>query len=278
MLPQPIYQTGLVLSGGAAKGYAHLGALTALYEAGFSFDAVSGSSVGAIIGALLADGRHPAEIKEIFDAEKNFSLVKFKWKAPGLLSSSGLRAAIKRHLRAKTFEELQKPLWVAATDLGNGRTHFFNAGELLNPLLASSAIPLLFEPIKYQDRQYVDGGLTNNLPAEVLRPYCHRLLGINVNPVGETGEVAGWMAGIERVLNIAVHNNVAPQIKMLDAYIEPEGMAAFHLFSLDKGQEMFQMGYESATLALQQADQSLLKAIKNPAEAGFKGSGLSNAG
>lgn len=250
MLPQPIYQTGLVLSGGAAKGYAHLGALTALYEAGFSFDAVAGSSVGAIIGALLADGRHPAEIREIFDAEKNFSLVKFKWRAPGLLSSSGLRAALKRHLRAKSFEELQKPLWVTATDLGNGRTHYFHEGELLNPLLASSAIPLLFEPIRYQDRQFVDGGLTNNLPAEILRPHCRQLLGINVNPVGESGEVDGWMASIERVLNIAVHNNVFPQLKLLDAYIEPKGMEAFHLFSLDKGKEMFDMGYESASQLL----------------------------
>lgn len=254
MVLEPIYETGLVLSGGAAKGYAHLGALTALYEAGFSFDAIAGSSVGAIIGALLADGLHPAEIKEIFDKEKNFSLVKFKWRAPGLLSSSGLRSAIKRHLKAKTFEELQKPLWVAATDLGNGRTHYFHQGDLLNPLLASSAIPLLFEPIRFQDRQYVDGGLTNNLPAEVLRPHCRRLLGINVNPVGESGQVEGWMAGIERILNIAVHNNVAPQLSLLDAYIEPAGMEAFHLFSLDKGQEMFAMGYDATTLALQQAE------------------------
>jgi len=247
---KPIFETGLVLSGGAAKGYAHLGALTALYEAGFSFDAIAGSSVGAIIGALLADGKHPAEIKQIFDQEKNFSLVKFKWKAPGLLSSAGLRAAIKRHLKAKNFEELQTPLWVAATDLGNGHTHYFHAGELMSPLLASSAIPLLFEPIKYQNRQYVDGGLTNNLPAAVLRPNCRRLLGINVNPVGESGEVDGWIAGIERILNIAVHNNVAPQLPLLDAYIEPTGMQAFHLFSLDKGQEMFEMGYTEAKRAM----------------------------
>lgn len=251
---EPIFETGLVLSGGAAKGYAHLGALSALYEAGYSFDAIAGSSVGAIIGALLADGKHPAEIKQIFDKEKNFSLVKFKWKAPGLLSSSGLRAAIKRHLKAKTFEELQKPLWVAATDLGNGCTHYFHEGELMNPLLASSAIPLLFEPIKFQNRQYVDGGLTNNLPAAVLRKNCRHLLGINVNPVGETGQVDGWIAGIERILNIAVHNNVAPQIALLDAYIEPKDMQAFHLFSLDKGEEMFEMGYKAAKLAIVSAD------------------------
>lgn len=245
------YATGLVLSGGAAKGYAHLGVLTALYEAGWRFDALAGSSVGAIIGALLADGRHPAEIREIFDKEKNFSLVKFKWKAPGLLSSAGLRAAIKRHLRAKNFDELQTPLWVAATDLGNGNTRYFHEGELLTPLLASSAIPLLFEPVRYLDRQFVDGGLTDNLPVNALVPHCQRLMGVNVNPVGETGEVNSWMEGIERVLNIAIHNNVAPQLGSLSWYIEPEEMMRFHLFSLDKGTEMYDIGYRAAQRALE---------------------------
>ena len=250
------FKTGLVLSGGAAKGYGHLGVLTALYEAGFSFDAIAGTSVGSIIGALLADGKHPAEIKQIFDKEKNFSLVKFKWSAGGLLSSSGLKSALKRHLTAKNFEELHLPLWVTATDLGSGKSIYFKEGELLLPILASCAIPLLFEPIKLNDRTYVDGGLTENLPAAALSGLCERLVGVNVNPVGPVTHVDGWMQSIERVLNIAIHNNVAQSIPLLDLYIEPSEMEKFHLFSLDKGAEMYDIGYAAAQVQLKAMDMS----------------------
>ena len=240
------FKTGLVLSGGAAKGYGHLGVLSAFYEAGFSFDAIAGTSVGAVIGALLADGKHPAEIKEIFDKEKNFSLVKFKWSAGGLLSSTGLKNALKRHITAKNFEELALPLWIAATDLGSGKSVYFNKGELLLPILASCAIPLLFEPIRLNEHLYVDGGLTENLPAAALSGLCERLVGVNVNPVGYVDQVDGWMQSIERVLNIAIHNNVAQSIPLLDVYIEPSQMEKFHLFSIDKGAEMYAIGYQAA--------------------------------
>lgn len=76
-------------------------------------------------------------------------------------------------------------------------------------------------------------------------------MGVNVNPVGETGEVNSWMEGIERVLNIAIHNNVAPQLGSLSWYIEPEEMMRFHLFSLDKGTEMYDIGYRAAQRALE---------------------------
>lgn len=249
------YQRGLVLSGGAAKGYAHLGALAALTDAGYTFDAIAGSSVGSIIGALLADGKHPSEIKTIFNKEKNFSLVKFKFSAASFLSSSGLKAALKRHLSAEHFEDLKTPLWVAATDLSNGKARYFNKGNLLEPILASCAIPLLFEPIRFEEKQYVDGGLTDNLPASPLNGQCRHLTGINVNPVGQIEKVEGWMEGIERVLNIVIHNNVAKSIPMCDLYIEPEKMTRYHLFSLDKGEEMYEVGFTATQDKLKQLEQ-----------------------
>lgn len=245
------YESGLVLSGGAAKGYAHLGVLAALEEAGYRFDALAGSSVGSIIGALLADGKHPAEIKAIFNKEKNFSLVKFKFSAASFLSSSGLKAALKRHLAAQNFEDLKTPLWVAATDLSSGKAHYFSKGPLLEPILASCAIPLLFEPIRFEDKQYVDGGLTDNLPAAALSGACRQITSINVNPVGQIEKVEGWMEGIERVLNIAIHNNVAKSIPMCDLYIEPAAMTGFHLFSVGKGEEMYEVGYTAAKEKIQ---------------------------
>jgi NTE family protein len=97
---------------------------------------------------------------------------------------------------------------------------------------------------------YVDGGLTENLPAAALSGLCERLIGVNVNPVGPVDQVDGWMQSIERVLNIAIHNNVAQSIPLLDLYIVPSQMEKFHLFSLDKGGEMYDIGYQAAQAQL----------------------------
>jgi len=243
--------TGLVLSGGAAKGYAHLGVLQAFFERGWRFDCVAGTSIGAIIGALLAEGRTPADIKSIFDREKNLNLLRFSWQSSGILSQSGLRRALTRHLKARRFEELQLPLFVSTTDLNSGKNQIFSSGDLLPALLASSAIPLLFEPVNIGDRLFIDGGITCNFPAHVLRPGCSRLVGVNVNPVHESGSLDSWLQSLERVLNIAIQSNIQPEIGLCDVYIVPEGMEKFHLFSLGMGDRMYETGYRSALQQLE---------------------------
>ncbi len=244
--------TGLVLSGGAAKGYAHLGVLQALFERGCRFDCVAGTSIGAIIGALLAEGREPADIKKIFDREKNINLLRFSWQNSGILSQSGLKRALTRHLKARRFEELGLPLYVSTTDLNSGKNHVFNSGELIPALLASSAIPLLFEPVNIGNRLFIDGGITCNLPAHLIRHRCSRLVGVNVNPVHETAGADSWLHSVERVLNIAIQSNIESDIGLCDVYIVPDGMEEFHLFSLGMGDRMFETGYNSA---LRQFDQ-----------------------
>lgn len=238
------WKTGLVLSGGAAKGYAHAGVLQALYEAGFSFDVISGASIGAIIGALLAEKNSPADIVRIFDTEKNFNLVKFKFSTTGLLKSDGLKKALERHIKARTFEELPIPLMVAVTELNTGKARYFSKGPLIEVILASCAIPLLFNPIQIGDSFYVDGGLTDNLPVSPINGRCESLVGININPISPVEKVNGFMETVERVMNIAIHNNVAKSIPMLDIYLEPHKMQNYHLFSLNKSKEMYQVGYE----------------------------------
>lgn len=240
------WKTGLVLSGGAAKGYAHAGVLQAMYEAGFSFDVISGASIGSIIGALLAEGNSPSDIVRIFDAEKNFNLVKFKFSATGLLKSDGLKKALEKHIKARTFEELPIPLMVAVTELNTGKARYFSKGPLIEVILASCAIPLLFAPIQIGDNYYVDGGLTDNLPASPISGQCENLVGININPISPVEKVNGFMETVERVMNIAIHNNVAKSIPMLDIYLEPHKMQNYHLFSLDKSKEMYDIGYEYA--------------------------------
>jgi NTE family protein len=143
-------------------------------------------------------------------------------------------------------------LFVSTTDLNSGRNRIFSSGDLIPALLASSAIPMLFEPVNIDNRLFIDGGITCNFPAHVLRSACNRLVGVNVNPVHESGATDSWLQSLERVLNIAIQSNIEPEIGLCDVYVVPEGMQEFHLFSLGMGDRMYETGYQSALRLLDQ--------------------------
>ena len=153
------FKTGIVLSGGGARGFSHLGVLQALNEANIYPDIISGTSIGAIVGSLYADGNKPYEIFNLFS--KNTRLDYFSLTVPkdGLLQISGMARILRETLKAKTFEELKLPLYVAATDLNNGKIVYFSKGELLRPVIASASIPVIFKPLIIDKTFYVDGGV-----------------------------------------------------------------------------------------------------------------------
>ena len=132
------YTIGLVLSGGGARGFAHLGLLQALNESGIFPDVISGTSAGAIVGSLYADGHSPREIMHILNSGSRFHYFSPTVPKGGLLQISGIIKILKENLRAKSFEDLKIPLFVTATDLNNGTVVYFSEGELLCPVIASA--------------------------------------------------------------------------------------------------------------------------------------------
>ena len=151
------YDIGLALSGGGAKGFAHLGALQALEEKGIRPDIIAGTSAGAIVGAFYACGFKPKEILEMFMKHDVKDFLSFTLPKESFLKYDGFRKFMEKTFPVKSFEELKIPLYTVAADFDNGLCKVFTEGELVPRVLASCTIPIVFKPIKIDGVRYVDG-------------------------------------------------------------------------------------------------------------------------
>ena len=192
---------GLALGGGGARGLAHILALETIDSSGIKPTAISGTSMGAIIGALYAAGRSGAEIhqgiaehfvrsgnpvKSIINKAPGFlkwmKAVRLEMKGTGFLKADGFLKYLHEEIGVATFEELEIPLSVVATDFWTGEEVVFSSGPLLPAIGASMAIPGVFTPIVIDGRVLVDGGIVNNVPFDILRDKCTRTVAIDVAP------------------------------------------------------------------------------------------------
>ncbi len=160
---------GLVFGGGAVRGAAHVGVLSVLEREGIRPDVVAGTSIGAIVGAGVAAGVSAAEMLGYFETARWRNLAKPSWGSKLSLFDTGpLGALLERITEAATFDQLALPFAAVASDILRGTPFVFTTGPLREALVASSAIPGLFEPVRFDGRLLVDGGLTDNLPIEAV--------------------------------------------------------------------------------------------------------------
>jgi NTE family protein len=167
-------KTALVLCGGGSKGALEVGLYRALVELGIPIDLIVGTSIGALNGAFIAAGTSPAELARIWRSVRPRELFRLNpailWKlarADSLFTNTALRAFLERHLPVRRFEDLSIPLAVSATRLQTGEAIYFDHGDLIEPLLASIALPGIFPPIERDGYQLLDGGLADNVPITV---------------------------------------------------------------------------------------------------------------
>lgn len=235
---------GLVLSGGGTRGIAHLGLLKVFDEIGLKPSVISGSSSGAIIGALYASGYTPDEILEIIKQIKLLKILRPALRKTGLLKMDVTETLYHQFITKNSFEELSIPLIVTATDLQLGATEYFSTGELIRPLMASSSVPVLFDPVRIGGRCYVDGGLLNNFPVEILRDKCEKIIGFHCNPVDEKFEMSSIKSMIERTFLLTINANAKTQRDFCDLVVEPPALKKHKVFSLNKADEIFGIGYK----------------------------------
>jgi len=250
---------GLVLSGGGARGVAHLGAIQAMLERGMVPKIISGVSSGAIVGALYASGKQPKEILEILVKTRIFRYIRPSWSRVGFFNMERLKTIYNLYLPVKSFEELQLPLIVSAVDLKEGKSVYFSQGELINPILASTSIPVIFAPLDFNEGTLVDGGILNNLPVEPLIAHCDFIIGIHVNPPHRDFSVRSFKSMLERTFHLAVQNNVRERIKYCDLFIEPPQLKNYGLFEISKAEEIFKVGYDYTSKMLSEAEPLLAK-------------------
>lgn len=158
---------GLVLSGGGARCFAHIGGLKALEEAGYEVCAIAGSSSGAVIGALYAAGNSADKIYEIAKAIDYSGFLSFV-ATGGLINQKGLEEMLSAHV-PETFEELNIPLATTAVDIQTAELLVMKSGTLVPAACASNSFPGLFGPLEYQGRYLMDGGILNNFPVDIIR-------------------------------------------------------------------------------------------------------------
>ena len=255
---------GITLSGGGARGLAHVGVLQALEDFGIIPSIVSGASAGSIVGALYASGLAPKNILKVM--EKSQSLLKiFNFGIPkqGLSDLSYLENILKDNIKDLRFEAMKKELFIAVSNLNSAQVEYMNSGDLKKAVVASSSIPLIFKPIDMNGNRYVDGGLMDNFPVKAIRDSCDFLIGVNVmplNPMSIDNLESLKDIGM-RSFEMSVWNNTQPNIPLCDAFIEPTELSKYHIFAFKKYQIMYDIGYQT-TFAKIAKIESLIKKKK----------------
>lgn len=233
------------------RGVAHIGVLQRLEELGLEPAFISGTSIGAIIGALKADGYTAAEIAEIFLKSKfSFDLNYFKF-SEALLSSKRMEEILKKNLRSKSFEQLKIPLWVCATLYESGEADYLNSGKLLPAVMASAAIPLLYKAVRIQGKLYVDGGLSQNLPTAPLRSSSLPIVGVHVNPLSKHIDKLPLSKKVDHTMHLLLRQHVREAGKDCQLFIEPEQLRDYSMFETKATKEMIIIGYKKALKVLE---------------------------
>jgi NTE family protein len=235
-----------VLSGGGARGFAHLGVVKALNEHGIYPSEIAGTSAGALAGAFLANGFTPDEVKEIFLTKLKLRLLSWNSFKMGIISNKRIREFLIANLRYTKFEDLVFPLYITATNFIDGSQRIFQHGDLIEPVLAASTIPSIFPPVFIDDIPFVDGGLANNLPIEPLIDKRGEAICVYVNPIKEFNPKIGIMEAMDRSWHLSFRKTVNTSANGCYMYIEPQPLDQFGMFDLHKMTTIVDIGYSYA--------------------------------
>lgn len=231
----------LVLSGGVARGAFHLGAIRALIDAGIEIEVISGTSIGAVIGALYLQGSTPEEILEFFSSKAFRKSIKFSLFQEGFFEFDQQSKEFNNFLKYKNIEELKKPLIVSAVDIDRDKIVRFKRGEIVPIILASSALTPIFKPITYEGNRYCDGGIFDNLPVGPILAYKLPIVGINLHPRIDK-KPKSKLDFLKKLTFLTWHHSIAKNIEQCDYYLSVKELDKISLFSLKNLKSTFELG------------------------------------
>lgn len=274
---------GLVLSGGGAKGLAHIGVLKVIDSLGIKIDHIGGTSMGAIIGGMYASGYTGKQLDSIFKTltiddlvqdniprkskvlinKRNddiYALVlpfkKLKLETPNALSKGlynfNFLSKISYHVRkTRDFTKLPIPFFCIATDIETGQEVILDSGVFPQALVASSSIPTIFHPIEIEGRLLVDGGVINNYPVERLRELgADFIIGVDVQEELKTREdLQGITTIFSQISNFNTQGQMESKRKLTDIYIKPD-IKGFNVLSFENGKKIIENGETAAKIFL----------------------------
>ena len=253
-----IKKLGLALGSGGAKGFFHVGALRAFEEEGITFDVISGSSIGAIVGALYASGFSSSSMVEYFkqlNLTDPMTLIKMK------LSGMTVEKVLDRAFAGSNIEDLPLPFGAVAVDLYAGTQVDLTSGNTAKAVCASSAIPPLFKSVEINGKMLVDGAFLNNVPADLARKLgADFVLGINLGSNEPTNKNI-----LVALTNSYKNHGVKETDRSLmgknngDFIFEPN-LENYSSTSIDKLNELYEEGYEYAKKVMPEVKKILKRA------------------
>ncbi len=239
---------GLVLSGGGVRGVAHLGVLQVLKEISLEPSAISGTSAGALVGAMYAAGHSIEKIFNFFKTTPIFKISNLTASKPGIIDLEKAVPILEEYFPENDFAALSRKLYVTATDLIHGKVKTFSSGPLIPALLASIAVPVVFTPVKIDGTLYTDGGALNNFPVEPLAGNCDVLIGVDVHPLRDVRpeDIKTTLKVMERVFHLAIHHSSMQKYHLCDLVLTPQEVSKFGTFDRGHFEEIFELGYKVA--------------------------------
>lgn len=270
---------GLVLSGGGAKGLAHIGVLKVIDSLGIKVDYISGTSMGAVVGGLYASGYSAHQLDSIFSAIDVDALLQdytpresksfyekrndeiyalalpfnnFKLGLPSGLSKGlynfNLISRLTKHVsHVRDFDELPIPFLCIATDLETGEQILLDSGVLAQSIIASGAIPTLYNPVEINGKLHIDGGVVNNYPVEELKNRgVDFIIGVDVQDgLKNREQLKDVTSVLSQLNNFSMIEKMEGKRRMTNIYIKPD-TKGFSVVSFDNGQEIIKKGTEKA--------------------------------
>lgn len=266
MPEQEKYHLGVALSGGGARGFAHVGALMAIEEAGLKPDIIAGVSAGSVIAVLYAAGVPFDQMTEIFENKGFSDFATMSMGNGGLMKIDKFKRFIVQSINKfgtyKNIEDLKIPTYIGATDIDNGHAVEFHSGSIGDRMAASCSIPIIFKPVKIEGVNYVDGGVLRNHPAWIIRDKCQLLIGINVSPMRLSGKKISSLTDVAmRTYNLMAKSNQSEDMALCDLSVQTPELSTYKVFDLTNIKAVVTSGYIHTRRALK--DAGLWKTNKN---------------
>lgn len=257
---------GLALGGGFARGIAHIGVLKVLEEEGIPVRVVTGTSVGALIGAAYCSGLSIADLEDVAHKVRFTTFARWTLSRYGFASNDRMVAFLNRTLKVKTFEELRIPLGVSATDFNTGEGVVFHSGSIVDPVRASCAYPGMFLPVEIRGRYLVDGMLSHPVPTRPLREMgADRVLAVHLKGTWANGEAPRHLFDvIGQSFAIAQDAMSSLWREAADLVIEPN-VAGFGYDDFQRAGDLIRVG----ELAMRKALPEVRQWLQVPAEATY---------
>lgn len=255
-------RVGLVLGGGAARGFAHVGVIRVLEREKIPFDVIVGTSVGSLVGAIYADKKSSFELEWIafLLGEKDLFDYTFTQLTQGLVRGDRLEEFVQRRLAAREIPELKIPFAAVATDIQSGETVVLRTGSVARAVRASSSIPGIFIPVRHQGRLLVDGGVLNNIPVDVARSLgAEVVIAVDLGATSKAAQVNNIFDAIVQTLHLMGAQSVEARLREADVVIRP-AVTHFSAFDFSKKKEMVAVGIQAAEQALPRIREKLFGA------------------